>query len=147
MADDFWKAVYEKLIENRELLRLICFDTANQEILSWVRPNSTLRARCARFMHNGVIADKSGLIKEVLNYSVNNKALRRIILLTWVDKNPQSMAFFKLPGNSESVERLKKGEFGNIDKIRILSMIEPREGAYNLYKEIIEEADEKSLLL
>ena len=144
MADDFWKAVYEKLIDNRELLKLICFDTANQEILSWVRPNTTLRSRCARFMHNGVIADKSGLIKEVLNYSANNKALRRIILLTWVDKNPDSMAFFKLPGNSESVERLRKGEFGNIDKVRILSMIEPREGAGSLYKEIIEAADNEA---
>ena len=144
MADDYWKAVYEKLIDNRELLRLICLDTANQEILSWVRPNSTLRSRCSRFMHNGVIADKNGLIKEVLNYSANNKALRRIILLTWVDKNPDSMAFFKLPGNSETVERLKKGEFGNIDKIRILSMIEPREGAGSLYKEILDEADKEA---
>ena len=144
MADDFWKAVFEKLIENRDLLKLICFDTANQEILSWVRPNTTLRSRCARFMHNGVIADKNGLIKELLNYSVNNKALRRIILLTWVDKNPEAMAFFKVPGNSEAVERLKKGEFGNIDKIRILSMIEPRESAGSLYKEIIEEADKEA---
>ena len=144
MADDFWKAVYEKLIDNCELLRLICFDTANQEILSWVRPNSILRSRCSRFMHNGVIADKNGLIKEVLNYSANNKALRRIILLTWVDKNPDSMAFFKITGNAEAIERLKKGEFGNIDKIRILSMIEPREGAGSLYKDILDEADREA---
>ena len=144
MADEYWNKIYEKLIDNRELLKLICFDTANQEILSWVRPNTTLRSRCSRFMHNGVIADKNGLIKEVLNYSANNKALRRIILLTWVDKNPDSMAFFKIPGNTEAIERLKKGEFGNIDKIRILSMIEPREGASSLYKEIIEEADKEA---
>ena len=144
MADEYWNKIYEKLIDNRELLKLICFDTANQEILSWVRPNSTLRSRCSRFMHNGVIADKNGLVKEVLNYSANNKALRRIILLTWVDKNPDSMEFFKIPGNAEAIERLKKGEFGSIDKVRILSMIEPREGAGSLYKEIIEEADKEA---
>ena len=144
MADEYWNKIYDKLIDNTELLKLICFDTANQEILSWVRPNNILRSRCSRFMHNGVIADKEGLIKEVLNYASNNNPLRRIILLTWVDKNSDSMAFFKIPGNAEAIERLKKGEFGNHDKVRILSIIDPREKSDFLYKDILEEADREA---
>ena len=144
MADEYWNKIYDKLIDNTELLKLVCFDTANQEILSWVRPNNILRSRCSRFMHNGVIADKEGLIKEVLNYASNNNPLRRIILLTWVDKNSDSMAFFKIPGNAEAIERLKKGEFGNHDKVRILSIIDPREKSDFLYKDILEEADREA---
>ena len=31
--DEFWNKIYDKLIDNVELLRLICFDTTNQDLL------------------------------------------------------------------------------------------------------------------
>lgn len=141
MADDFWKAVYDKLIDNMELLKLICRDTSNADLLAWVKPNSRLKTRCARYLKNGFIADREGIINEMLSYAKTDNPLRRIILLTWVDKNQASMAFFKIPGNQAAIERLGKGEFGNSEKIRILSYIDPREGSAKLYKDILEKAD------
>ena len=141
MADDFWKAVYGKLVDNMELLKLICRDTSSADLLAWAKPNSRLKTRCARYLRNGFIADREGFINEMLSYAVNDNPLRRIILLTWVDKNQASMAFFKLIGNQAAIERLAKGEFGNSDKIRILSYIDPRDGSAKLYKDILEKAD------
>ena len=143
MADEFWNKIYDKLIDNFELLKLICFDTANQELLSWVNPNHELKIRCNRYLRFGVIADKNGLINEILSYAKSNNPLRRIILLTWVNKNQKSMDFFSQPGNEASIEKLKNGEYGNIHKVRILSYIDPRQGSAKLYKDILEEADKK----
>ena len=144
MADEFWNKIYDKLIDNYELLKLICFDTSNQDLLSWINPNHELKIRCNRFLKFGVIADKNGLINEILTYAKSNNPLRRIILLTWVNKNQPSMSFFGQAGNEASIEKLRKGEFGNISKVRILSLIDPREGSYKLYKDILEEADKKA---
>ncbi len=144
MADEFWNKIYDKLIDNYELLKLICFDTSNQDLLSWVNPNHELKVRCNRFLKFGTITDKDGLINEILTYAKSNNPLRRIILLTWVNKNQSSMAFFSQAGNAASIEKLKKGEFGNISKVRILSLIDPREGSFKLYKDILEEADKKA---
>ena len=55
MADEFWNKIYDKLIDNFELLKLICFDTANQDLLSWVNPNHELKIRCNRYLRFGVI--------------------------------------------------------------------------------------------
>ena len=144
MADDFWKAVYDKLIDNYELLKLICFDTANQDLLAWINPNHELKVRCNRFLKFGIIADREGLMNEIIAYSKNNAPLRKIILLTWVNKNQKSMDFFSQAGNTASIEKLRKGEFGNISKVRILSYIDPRQGSFKLYKDILEEADKKA---
>ena len=144
MADDFWKAVYDKLIDNHELLKLICFDTSNQDLLSWVNPNHELKVRCNRFLKFGIIADREGLINEIIAYSKTNAPLRKIILLTWVNKNQVSMNFFNQAGNAASIEKLKQGEYGNIHKVRILSYIDPRQGSSKLYKDILEEADKKA---
>lgn len=144
MADEFWNKIYDRLIDNFELLKLICFDTANQELLSWVNPNHELKIRCNRYLRFGVISDKNGLINEILTYAKTNNPLRRIILLTWVNKNQASMNFFNQAGNAASIEKLRNGEFGNIDKVRILSLIDPRQGSSKLYKDVLEEADRKA---
>lgn len=144
MADEFWKNIYDNLKDNFELLKLICFDTAKQDLLSWVNPNHDLKIRCNRFLRFGVISDKKGLVNEIISYSKTNAPLRKIILLTWVNKNQTSMSFFSLAGNDASIEKLRNGEFGNIDKVRIMSMIDPRQGSFKLYKDILEEADKKA---
>ena len=137
MADDFWKSVYDKLVDNIELLRLIAVDTSNKDLLSWIKPNSRLKLLCARYMKNGIIADRNGLINALINYAKNDNPLRRIILLTWVDKNQTSMEFFKQPVNAKNIQRLAMGEFGSLGKIRILSKIEPRPGALTHYTDVI----------
>lgn len=145
MADEFWKRVYDRLIDNIELLKLICFDTPNADLIAWAKPNSKLWPRVIRFVRKGYITDFEGFIGEMLTYALSDNPLRRIILLNWVDKNKISMDFFKEPGNRASIERLEKGDFGNIAKIRILSMIDPREGASKLYKDILEKAEKEEL--
>lgn len=145
MADKFWQERFDKLIDNLELLKLICFDTANSDLLSWIKPNHELAVRCNRFLQKGNIANKAGLVNELVAYAKTYNPLRRIILFTWVDKNQPAMDFFKLPGNSTSIEKLANGEFGNTDKVRILSFIDPREGSDKLYKSILEKADTEAL--
>ena len=144
MADEFWKNIYDKLKENLDLLKLICLDTSNQDLLSWVNPNHELKIRCNRYLKFGVISDKKALVNEIISYAKTNAPLRKIILLTWVNKNQKSMEFFSQAGNEASTEKLKKGDFGNIDKVRILSIIDPRQGSFKLYKDILEEADRKA---
>ncbi len=139
MADEFWNSVFDKLKEDYELLKLICADTSDSDLLSWVKPNQKLWTRCGRFIQKNTIHDKDSFIKELVAYSEKDSPLRKIILLTWVNKNQTSMDFFKLPGNEESIKKLSDGEFGGIEKIRILSRIEPRKGAEKLYKKILEE--------
>lgn len=146
MADDFWKAVYDKLIDDFELLRIICEDTSNKDLLSWIKPNSRLRVLCGKYMRKGLISDRSGLIRELVNYSKGDNPLRRIILLTWVDNNQPSMNFYKIAGNDDAVRRLANGEFGDLPKIRILSRIDPREGSEKLYENVIKTLEEKQKL-
>lgn len=142
MADEFWNSVFDKLKDDYELLKLICADTSDSDLLSWVKPNQKLWTRCGRFIHKNTIHDKNSFIKELVAYSEKDSPLRKIILLTWVNKNQPSMDFFKLPGNEESIKKLSDGQFGGIEKIRILSRIEPRKGAEKLYKKILEENTE-----
>lgn len=139
MGDDFWAPIFAKLHEDLGFLRLLCLDTADADLLNWVLPNRPLAQRCNRFIRKHKITEKSGLIDEIIDYSRSDQALRKIILFTWVEKNPVTMGFVSLPANSDNIARLQAGDFGRPAKISILSRIDPRAGVEKIYQQYFEQ--------
>ncbi len=134
MADDFWAPVFERLLEDYPFLELVAADTSENDLISWVKPNKALFARCARFIKKNRVLDKPALIREILAYSRNDVALRKIILYTWVEKNPQTMKFPTLAADAANEAQLQSGVFGGASKIRILAQIDPRHDVKPVYE-------------
>jgi hypothetical protein len=137
MADDFWAPVFERLLEDYSFLELVAADTSENDLVSWVKPNRALFARCARFIKKNRVLDKPSLVREMLVYARTDPALRKIILFTWVEKNSQTMKFPTLATDADSEMQLQSGAFGNPAKIRILAQIDPRAGAKPIYERVL----------
>ena len=135
MGDDYWAPVFAKLLEDLSFLRLLCHDTADADLLNWVLPNKPLALRCARLIRRHKIVDRSSLINEVMDFAENDQALRKIILFTWVEKNPKTMGFVSVAATPENIARLESGSYGKPGKIRILAKIDPRNGAERIYQQ------------
>jgi len=137
MAEDFWAPVFERLLEDYDFLELVAGDTSENDLISWVKPNRALFARCARFFKKNRVLDKLALAREMLAYSRNDQALRKIILFTWVEKNPKTMKFPTLATDGESESKLLSGAFGSPAKVRILAQIDPRPAARPIYERVL----------
>jgi len=137
MADDFWAPVFERLLEDYPFLELVAADTSESDLISWIRPNRALFARCARFIKKNRILDKAVLVREMLAYARNDQALRKIILFTWVEKNPQAMRFPTLAADAGHEEQLRSGVFGSPAKVKILARIDPRPAVKPLYERVL----------
>ncbi|MDD2999454.1 MAG: DUF2325 domain-containing protein [Candidatus Riflebacteria bacterium] len=133
MADDFWSPVFARLHENLFFLKQLCHDTSNTDLQNWVLGNRQLSLRCARFLKKHKVADRNGLIEELISYSEKDQALRKIILFTWVEKNPKPMSFPSLRTDEQTLQKLLQGDFGSPEKISILAQIDPRPGADKIY--------------
>ena len=138
MGDDYWAPVFAKLLEDLSFLRLLCHDTADADLLNWVLPNKPLAVRCAKFIRRHKIVDRSSLINEVMDFAEDDRALRKIILFTWVEKNPKTMGFVSVAATPENIARLESGSYGKPGKIRILAKIDPRNGAERIYQQYFE---------
>lgn len=138
MGDDYWAPVFAKLLEDLSFLRLLCHDTADADLLNWVLPNKPLALRCAKFIRRHKIVDRSSLINEVMDFAEDDQALRKIILFTWVEKNPKTMGFVSVAATPENISRLESGSYGKPGKIRILAKIDPRNGAERIYQQYFE---------
>lgn len=138
MNDDFWVPVFARLHENLDLLKIICADTHDNDLLNWARQNPVLWGRCARYMHRKKIGNRNGLIAEMLKFAEKDAALRRLIFFNWVEKNKQTMDFVTLPANAENFQKLCAFEFGKADKIRILAEIDPRDNMKDYYQRCLD---------
>lgn len=138
MGDDYWAPVFAKLLEDLSFLRLLCHDTADADLLNWVLPNKPLALRCAKFIRRHKIVDRTSLINEVMDFAEDDQALRKIILFTWVEKNPKTMGFVSVAATPENIARLESGSYGKPGKIRILAKIDPRNGAERIYQQYFE---------
>lgn len=143
MNDDFWAPVFARLHEDLDLLRLICADTHDTDLLNWIKPNPRLWSRCARFMQRKKIGNRSGLIEELLKCAEQDAALRKLIFFNWVEKNPKSMSLFSQNTAPEVFARLLDGEFGNSAKVAILQKIDPRQGVENFYQAYLSSKNEE----
>lgn len=139
MAGDYWAPVFARLLEDYEFLELVAADTSEKDLISWIKPNRTLFARCARFLKKNRVVDKPALLRELLAYARNDAALRKIILYTWVEKNPDSMRFTTLVADADAEKKLRAGNFGRPEKIAILARIDPREGVQSIYRRVLSE--------
>lgn len=135
MGEDFWGPIFASLHENQEFLRQLCHDTDDADLLNWIMPNQALARRCAGFIRKHKITDRAGLIDEVLGYAESDQALRKIILFTWVEKNPRTMGFASIAATADNIKKLYAGEFGKPEKIRLLARIDPRPGAEKIYQQ------------
>ncbi|MDD3149040.1 MAG: hypothetical protein PHD82_17250, partial [Candidatus Riflebacteria bacterium] len=106
MGEDYWAPVFAKLLEDRGFLRRLCHDTADADLVNWVLPNQPLARKCTRYIRRHKITDKAALIDEILFFADEDEALRKIILFTWVEKNPKTMGFMSIPANQENIARL-----------------------------------------
>ena len=73
-----------------------------------------------------------------MKHSANEPALRRIILFNWIENNHLTMKFLDANVDEKIADELNSGKFGNIQKIEILSKIDPREGAGKIYSKYFE---------
>lgn len=138
MAEDFWGPIFAKLHEDLELLKLICFDTSDSDLLSWVKPNPVLWSKASRYLRKKKVLDRQGLIGEILAFAAKEQALRKIIFYTWFEKNQQTFKFTTLAANQEAMNRLVKGDFGGPEKIEILAKIDPRQGMPDFYQKYLD---------
>ena len=138
MSKDFWGPVFAKLHENLELLKQICHDTSDHDLISWLKPNPFLWSSCARFIRKKKITNKNGLIEKIIDFAKKDSNLRKLIFFNWVEKNSKTMSFTGLPSDDSAFERLLAGEFGNKEKIEILSIIDPRQGMDKFYQKYFE---------
>ncbi len=144
MAEDFWGKIYAELHENEDFLRLVLIDTSEKDIISWIKPNPALNISCGRFIRKGCINDRQALEKAFFNYARQNQPLRKIILFNWVEKNPETMKLPSLALDEEIKKQIYKGIFGPPLKIRIMSHIDPRDGARSFYRTFLAEYPEVS---
>jgi hypothetical protein len=134
MSNDFWGPIFAKLHEKIELLQLICHDTSDHDLISWLKPNPLLWTSCARFIRKKKITNKIGLIEKIIDFARKDANLRKLIFFNWIEKNSKTMSFTGLPSDNSAFERLLSGEFGHKDKIQILSFIDPRPGMDKFYQ-------------
>ena len=111
---EYWAAVYERLQDDYDFLKLLCNDTSNSELLKWITPNKLLQLKCARFIKKGKIVSKSGLIDELVKHSANEPALRRIILFNWIENNHLTMKFLDANVDEKIADEHNSGTLGNI---------------------------------
>lgn len=135
MGEDYWAPIFARLLEDTDFLRQLCRNTADADLLNWVLPNRPLALKCTRFIRRHKITDRNSLINEVMEFAEEDIALRKIILFTWVEKNPKTMGFMSIPASPENIEKLVAGQFGKPVKIKILSRIDPRAGAEKIYQQ------------
>ncbi|MDD3000147.1 MAG: DUF2325 domain-containing protein [Candidatus Riflebacteria bacterium] len=138
MIDEYWVAVYERLQNDYDFLKLLCNDTSNAELLKWIMPNKLLQMKCARFIKKGKIVNKSGIVDELVKHSANEAALRKIILFNWIENNHLTMKFLDLNVDENVANDLNNGKFGDVQKVEILSKIDPRDGADRIYGKYFE---------
>ena len=112
MGEDYWAPVFARLLEDLDFLGQLCRNTADADLLNWVLPNKPLALKCARFIRRHKITDRNSLISEVMEFAADDMALRKIILFTWVEKNPKTMGFMSIPASPENIEKLIAGQFG-----------------------------------
>jgi hypothetical protein len=137
MAEDFWKPVFERLLQNHDFISLLISDTSENDLVSWVKPNPALSLRCARFLQKGRITDRAGFEKAFAEYAAGSLPLKQIILFTWVEKNPLPMSIPTRPLTDETRSGIENKEFGSFNKIRLMSYIDPRESAADFYRQFI----------
>ncbi len=137
MTDDFWGPIYEKLIDNQDLLPLVCEDTSENDLFSWISPNPLLYKACKPFIKGKKLKSKSSCIQRVIDFAKRERALRKIILFNWIDKNQTTLKFATHPIDSKAIERLASGDFGGILKIKILSFFDPRPASKKLYDDFL----------
>lgn len=145
MGEDYWAPVFARLLEDIDFLRNLCCDTSDADLVNWVLPNRPLAQKCARFIRRHKITDRASLISEVIDFAEEDEALRKIILFTWVEKNPKTMGFMSIPANQENIARLIAGHFGKPAKIKILGRIDPRTGAEKIYQHYFNEHPEVAI--
>lgn len=133
MVEDFWGPIFAKLHEDMDLLTLICEDTSDTDLVAWIKPNPILWPRCARYIQRKKVVNRQAVIKEILNFAGKEQPLRKIILLTWVDKNPITMRFASVSVDSETLKQMIAGDFGNTQKLKIMEKIDPRAGIKKFY--------------
>lgn len=137
MPEDFWGPVFARLQDDIDFVNLLLKDTSDADLVSWIKPNPGLMARCAVFLKKGKIADRKGLEKEFLKYAQSSQPLRKVILLTWVEKNPLPMSIPTLKWNEENQTRILNGEFGKPEKMHILARLDPRSGVEQFYQSLL----------
>lgn len=152
MAEDFWSPVFARLQDDIEFLSLLVNDTSEADLISWIKPNPALMSRCAAFIKKGKVTSRPGLQKELLKFAQSSQPLRKIILFTWVEKNPLPMSIPTLVLNEDNQAGILNGEFGGPEKIRIMARLDPRTGAKPFYQKfsaampIIEDAAQAEFL-
>ncbi|MFZ5953285.1 MAG: DUF2325 domain-containing protein [Candidatus Rifleibacteriota bacterium] len=137
MNEDFWGPIFARLHERIDLLEMICDDTPDSELLSWIKPNPLLWSRCGRYMQRKKIGNRKGLVADLLKFAEKDQSLRKLIFFNWVEKNKQAMSFFSVKAEPETFLKLAQGEFGSAKKVRIIAEIEPRPGLQEKYGEIL----------
>ena len=145
MAEDYWGPVFARLLEDTDLLGHLCRDTADADLLNWVLPNRPLAHKCARYIRRHKITNRAALIDEVMDAASEDQELRKIILFTWIEKNPKTMGFLSVPANPENIARLVAGSYGKPGKIKLLARIDPRKGAGRIYEKYFAEHPELEL--
>lgn len=139
MAEDFWGKIYAELHEKLDFIQLLISDTSEKDLLSWIKPNPALNISCGRFIKKGRISDRKALEKTLSAYAATSQPLRKIILFSWIEKNSETMKIPSLPLDEEVKKQIQDGRFGTPEKIRIMSHIDPREGARGFYQKFIAE--------
>lgn len=144
MQGDFWENLYARLLEDRGFLALAVLDTPSKELLKLVKPNRALALSCASFIKKGKITNKEAFAERFLAYAANDEALRKIILFTWIENNKKTMEFLTLAVNQEVVAQLNGDEFGGVEKIRLLSKIDLREGLAGIFEDYFANKEKES---
>lgn len=145
MGDDYWGPVFARLLEDTDLLGRLCRDTADADLLNWVLPNRPLAQKCARYIRRHKITNRAALLEEVMDAAIDDQELRKIILFTWIEKNPKTMGFLSVPANADNIAKLIDGHYGKPVKIRLLARIDPRKGAERIYQKYFAEHPELEL--
>lgn len=136
MADAFWDPIYKKALEDLDLFRWIVEDSPDGVLLELVRPHPVLSRQVSPFTKKGKITNRASFNPIFLKVASQDALLRRILLFGWIEANRSSLAFVSIPPDEAGKQRLLKGEFGSVSKLRVLSRLDPREGAKLIYAEV-----------
>jgi len=133
MADPYWDPIFARLQDDLQLLRMIAVDLDQSVLLDCASHNPPLQRRIAPYVKSGRIARKGPFADALMKFAANDEPLRRVLFFSWLTTNSRTMNFPTIPADSDSLKRLRDGEFGVPAKIAILSRIDPRESAKPLY--------------
>ena len=139
MSDDFWEPIYAKLLAKHDYINEIAKDLPEKVIVELVLPNPELYRICKPYLKKKKIKDRPPFFRLLESYLPRDRALRKIILFTWIESNPESMKFPTLHLTEETEKKLFEGNFGSFDKIKILREIEPRQEGKNLLSKFLNE--------